>query len=109
MLVVEGGVVEVPGRVDLGWNFGLPVGAAFACMCEPMLLALEGRHATTAGVDTPVAVMYDLAQWALSTGSGWRGSRASGGWCWRRTGRGFARSATRPGVPPRAAPAGPGG
>jgi hypothetical protein len=35
---------------------------------EPLLLGLEGRHATTAGLDTPVAVMHDLTRWALLHG-----------------------------------------
>lgn len=109
MLVVEGGVVEVPGRVDLGWNFGLPVGTAFACMCEPMLPALEGRQATTAGVDTPVAVMHDLARWALLHGFRLAGLQGFGrpvleeDWARIRQVRSSTRRSTR------AAPAGPGG
>lgn len=43
VLVIEGGVVEVPGEVDFGLNFGFPPGTAYACMAETMLLALEGR------------------------------------------------------------------
>jgi len=109
VLVVEGGVVEVPGRVDLGWNFGLPVGTAFACMCEPMLPALEGRQATTAGVDTPVAVMHDLARWALLHGFRLAGLQGFGrpvleeDWARIRQVRSSTRRSTR------AAPAGPGG
>ncbi len=44
VLVIEGGVVEVPGPADLGWDFGLIPGTAYACMCETMLLALERRY-----------------------------------------------------------------
>lgn len=44
VLVIEGGVVKVPGRVDFGFDFGLPPGQAYACMAETMLLALEGRY-----------------------------------------------------------------
>jgi predicted amino acid dehydrogenase len=43
VLVIEGGLVEVPGAVDFGFNFGLPPRMAFACMAETMMLALEGR------------------------------------------------------------------
>ncbi|MFP4321845.1 MAG: shikimate dehydrogenase [Anaerolineales bacterium] len=43
VLVVEGGMVEVPGAVDFGINFGLPPGKAYACMAETMALALEHR------------------------------------------------------------------
>jgi predicted amino acid dehydrogenase len=43
VLVIEGGVVEVPGDVDFGFNFGFPPKTAYACMSETMLLALEDR------------------------------------------------------------------
>ena len=42
--VINGGVVDVPGRVDFGFDFGLPAGQTFACMAEVMILALEGRY-----------------------------------------------------------------
>ncbi len=44
VLVVEGGVMDVPGAVDFGFDFGLPPGKAYACMAEAMILALEGRY-----------------------------------------------------------------
>ncbi|MEN6568339.1 MAG: saccharopine dehydrogenase NADP-binding domain-containing protein [Veillonellales bacterium] len=44
ILVIEGGVVEVPGQVDFGINFGFPPGMAYACMAETMTLALEQRY-----------------------------------------------------------------
>jgi len=44
VLVIEGGVVEVPGEVDFGLNFGFPPRTAYACMSETMVLALEGRY-----------------------------------------------------------------
>ncbi len=40
---VDGGVVEVPGRPDIG-AFGLPPGHGYACMAETMTLALEQRY-----------------------------------------------------------------
>ena len=43
VLVIEGGVVEIPGDVDFRFNFGYPPGLALACMAETMILALEGR------------------------------------------------------------------
>lgn len=43
VLVVDGGVVEVPGEVEFGFDFGFPAGTAYACMAETMVLALEGR------------------------------------------------------------------
>lgn len=43
VLVIEGGVVRVPGDVDFRFNFGYPPGVALACMAETMLLALERK------------------------------------------------------------------
>ena len=43
VLVIEGGLVEVPGDVDFGLDFGCPPGVALACMAETMVLTLEGR------------------------------------------------------------------
>ena len=44
VLVIEGGVVSVPGDVDFGFNFGFPTKTAYACMSETMILALEQRY-----------------------------------------------------------------
>lgn len=44
VLVIDGGIVEVPGPVDFGFNFGLRPRMVYACMAETMLLALEGRY-----------------------------------------------------------------
>jgi predicted amino acid dehydrogenase len=44
VLVIEGGVVSVPGDVDFRFNFGFPPKMAYACMSETMMLALEGRY-----------------------------------------------------------------
>jgi len=43
VLVIDGGIVEVPGRVNFNFNFGLPSGNAFACMAETIALTLEGK------------------------------------------------------------------
>ena len=43
VLVIDGGMVEVPGAVNFHFDFGLPPGKAFACMAETIALALEGR------------------------------------------------------------------
>ncbi|KAF0196394.1 MAG: shikimate/quinate 5-dehydrogenase [Bacillota bacterium] len=43
ILIVDGGVVEVPGDVDFRFNFGFPPRMAYACMAETMILALEGK------------------------------------------------------------------
>lgn len=44
VLVIEGGMVEVPGAVDFHFDFGFPPKKSFACMAETMALALEGRY-----------------------------------------------------------------
>ncbi len=44
VLVIEGGMVEVPGPVDFHFDFGFPPKKSYACMAETMALALEGRY-----------------------------------------------------------------
>jgi len=44
VLVIEGGLVQVPGGWEGDFSFGLPKGIVFACMAETMLLALERRY-----------------------------------------------------------------
>jgi len=43
ILVIDGGMVDVPGPVDFHFNFGFPPGKAYACMAETIALSLEGR------------------------------------------------------------------
>ncbi|MDH5605730.1 MAG: shikimate dehydrogenase [Anaerolineae bacterium] len=43
VLVIDGGVVDVPGMVNFNFDFGFPPGKAYACMAETIALALEGR------------------------------------------------------------------
>ncbi|NCO66045.1 MAG: hypothetical protein AUK32_07385 [Candidatus Aquicultor secundus] len=44
VLVIDGGIVKVPGQVDIHALTGLPKGTALACMAETMMLALEGKY-----------------------------------------------------------------
>jgi predicted amino acid dehydrogenase len=44
VLVIEGGVIAVPGPVNFNFNFGFPDKTAYACMSETMLMALEGTY-----------------------------------------------------------------
>ncbi|SET12373.1 Predicted amino acid dehydrogenase [Natronincola peptidivorans] len=44
VLVIEGGVIEVPKEVEFNFNFGFPPRLAYACMAETMILALEKKH-----------------------------------------------------------------
>ena len=43
VLIIDGGVVDVPGTVNFNFDFGFPPGKAYACMAETIALALEGR------------------------------------------------------------------
>ena len=43
ILVIDGGMVDVPGPVDFHFNFGFPPGKAYACMAETIALALDGK------------------------------------------------------------------
>lgn len=43
VLVIEGGLVSVPGDVEFGFDFGFPPKTAYACMSETMMLTLDGK------------------------------------------------------------------
>ncbi len=69
VLVIEGGVVEVPGDVSFGINFGFPEGTAYACMAETMVLALEGRYENfTLGRDLTVKQVETISRLANKHG-----------------------------------------
>jgi predicted amino acid dehydrogenase len=65
VLVIEGGMVRVPGQVNFNFDFGFPPGMAFACMAETMTLALEGYYESyTLGKEITlkqVQTMYNMA------------------------------------------------
>jgi predicted amino acid dehydrogenase len=44
VLVIEGGIVDMPGDADFGFDFGFPPSQGYACMAETAILALEGRY-----------------------------------------------------------------
>ncbi|MCL5103971.1 MAG: 3-hydroxyacyl-CoA dehydrogenase NAD-binding domain-containing protein [Armatimonadetes bacterium] len=63
VLVIEGGVVEIPGDVDFHFNFGFPPRTAYACMSETMMLALEGRYESfTLGKDVSVEQVEEISR-----------------------------------------------
>jgi len=71
VLVIEGGMVEVPGPVDFGFDFGFPPKMVYACMAETMALAMEGRYEDyTIGKDIPLAQAQEAA--AIATRHGFR-------------------------------------
>jgi len=69
VLVIDGGIVEVPGPVDFAFNFGLRPKLAYACMAETMLLALEGRYEDyTLGRRIALAKVQEMGQLACKHG-----------------------------------------
>lgn len=71
VLVIEGGIVEVPGNVDFGLDFGLPPRMCMACMAETMILALEGRRGDyTLGRDLSLQQVEEIS--ALASKHGFR-------------------------------------
>ena len=44
VLVVDGGVIDIPSLRLVGGNIGLPDGRAYACFAETALLSLTGHH-----------------------------------------------------------------
>ncbi|CCW36138.1 predicted dehydrogenase [Chthonomonas calidirosea] len=85
VLVIEGGVVRVPGemhlpypnRPDEEFDFGFPPNTAYACMSETMMLALEGRYESfTLGKEVSVKQVDEISQLAAKHGFCLAGFRA---------------------------------
>lgn len=69
VFVIEGGMVEVPGTVDFGFNFGFPPKMAYACMAETMALALEQRYESyTLGKDIKLSQVVTIDKIAADHG-----------------------------------------
>lgn len=65
VLVIEGGVVAIPGDVEFHFDFGFPRKTAYACMSETMILALEGRYENfTLGKDVSVEQVREISRLA---------------------------------------------
>jgi len=61
VLVIDGGVIDVPGPVQFGLDFGFPPGSCEACMAETILLALEHRYDDyTVGADVDLAKVEEI-------------------------------------------------
>ena len=61
ILVIDGGMVDVPGPVNFHFNFGFPEGKVYACMAETIALALEGRFEDyTVGRDITIERVRDI-------------------------------------------------
>lgn len=71
ILVIDGGMVDVPGPVDFHFNFGFPPGKAYACMAETIALALDGRFEDyTLGKDISRARVEEI--YAIANKHGFR-------------------------------------
>ncbi len=69
ILVIDGGMVDVPGSVDFHFNFGFPPRKAYACMAETMILALEGRFEDyTLGKEISLARVQEITALAQKHG-----------------------------------------
>lgn len=69
VLVIDGGIIEIPGRPSLGWRFGLDRGLVYACMAETMMLALEKNYQDMSlGSDLEVEVMDYFSELAKKHG-----------------------------------------
>ncbi|HHW17446.1 MAG TPA: shikimate dehydrogenase [Firmicutes bacterium] len=69
VLVIEGGVVKVPGNVDFHFDFGFPPGHSYACMAETMILALEEKYEDwSLGREMPVQRIQGIAALAKKHG-----------------------------------------
>ena len=79
VLVIEGGVVDVPGDPDFGMDFGYPPRKAYACMAETMVLTLEGRFEDyTLGKDVRVEKVKEIQKLAEKHGFRVSGLRSFG-------------------------------
>jgi predicted amino acid dehydrogenase len=76
--VIDGGIVDVPGHVDFGFDFGLPAGQVYACMAEVMVLVLEGRYESfSLGQRVETEKVREIAQLAHKHGFRLVAQRAS--------------------------------
>ena len=69
VLIIEGGLVEIPGDIDFNFNFGFPPKTAYACMAETMILALEKRYENfTIGRELTVGQIDEISALAAKHG-----------------------------------------
>jgi predicted amino acid dehydrogenase len=77
ILVIDGGMVDVPGPVNFHFNFGFPEAKAYACMAETIALALEGRFEDyTVGKDITLSRVKEITEIAEKHGFRMSGFRS---------------------------------
>lgn len=69
VLIIEGGVVKVPGEVNFNFDFGFPPKTSYACMAETMILALEEDYVDwSLGREMPLPRIRGIARLAKKHG-----------------------------------------
>ena len=69
VLVIDGGLVRVPGSVDFGFNYGPPPDLTFGCVAEVMVLTFEGRFENyTLGKDIGFEKVQEMERLAAKHG-----------------------------------------
>jgi len=77
VLVIEGGVVDVPGEPDFHFNFGFPPGKAYACMAETMILTLEKKFVSfSLGREMTIEQVEEMGRLAQKHGFALSGFRS---------------------------------
>ncbi|MFO7941078.1 MAG: shikimate dehydrogenase [Bacillota bacterium] len=77
VLVIEGGIVSVPGEPRWSLDFGTPEGTCMACMAETMILAMEERYENfTLGRNLRYEQVAEIDQLAKKHGFAVSGFRA---------------------------------
>ncbi|HEX8503067.1 MAG TPA: aminotransferase class III-fold pyridoxal phosphate-dependent enzyme [Pyrinomonadaceae bacterium] len=61
VMVLDGGVISLPGDSVLGFNASLPEGHAYACMAETMMLAIDQRYRDMSlGFELPLEQVLEM-------------------------------------------------
>ena len=69
VMVIDGGVVRMPGDSTLGFNASIGKGNAYACMAETMMLAMEHRYADASlGFDLSLEHVLEMERLADDLG-----------------------------------------
>jgi len=69
VMLLDGGVVRLPGDAVLGFNASLATGEAYACMAETMMLAMDQRYRDTGlGYDLSIDDVLDVERLAEELG-----------------------------------------
>jgi len=69
VLVIDGGIVTVPGKADFGIDYGPPPGMAEGCVAETILLTLERRYENyTIGKNITVEMVKEMGELAKKHG-----------------------------------------